>query len=175
MRYCVFERVTIANHKSYLPHASIFKQTRDILTVGDIWAADLTPLEMQNAFTKRTATDCAPRRQSISTGGQTYARSGGAKAGQVVPTIGYSTTLAKKTLATLVAQQKLQLGDGIDGVTIAPTRRRERMLEGGRSRGKRVGVKLERVGSDYNPREDSCIKAFVRLMAQVAQDHEEEA
>ena len=95
----------------------------------------------------------------------------------MVPTIGYSTSLAKKTktLATLVAQQKLQLGDGIDGVTIAPTRRRERMLEGGRSRGKRVGVKLERVGSDYNPREDSCIKAFVRLMAQVAQDHEEEA
>ena len=49
-------------------------------------------------------------------------------------------------------------------MTIAPTRRRERMLEGGRSRGKRVGVKLERVGSDYNLRNDSCIKAYVRLM-----------
>ena len=37
-----------------------------------------------------------------------------------------------------------------------------------------VGVKLERVGSDYNPRDDSCIKAYVRLMAQVAQDDAEE-
>ena len=166
----IFERVTIANHKSFLPHAAVYKQTTDILTIGDVWSADLTPLEMQNASTKATATDCAPRRHAISSSGQSRARSGGSQAGNVIATKGYSTSQAVKTLATLVATQKLQLGDGVDGVLLAPTRRHERLMGQGRTTYKRVGVKLEKVGADYDPRSDTCLKAFVRLMAQLALD-----
>ena len=31
-----------------------------------------------------------------------------------------------------------------------------------------TGVKLEKLGDDYDPLEDTCIKAFVRLLALVA-------
>ena len=36
----IFERVTIRNHKSFLPHGAIYKTTRDILSVADVWAFD---------------------------------------------------------------------------------------------------------------------------------------
>ena len=84
-------------------------------------------------------------------------------------TKGYATSQAHKTLATLVATQKLRLGDGVDDIVLAPTRRRDRLLGSGRSSAKRIGVKLEHVGSDYNPRFDTCVKAFVRFMAQLAE------
>ena len=48
----IFERVSIRNSKSFLAHAATHKVTRDILTVGDVWAMDLSPLELQNANTK---------------------------------------------------------------------------------------------------------------------------
>ena len=53
---------------------------------------------------------------------------------------------------------------------LAPTRRHERLMGQGRTTYKRVGVKLEKVGADYDPRSDTCLKAFVRLMAQLALD-----
>ena len=51
----MFERVTIRNHKSFLVHGAIYKVSRDIMAVGDVWAYNLSPLELQNAETKRTA------------------------------------------------------------------------------------------------------------------------
>ena len=51
----IMERVTIRNHKSFLVHGAIYKLSRDILRVGDVWATDLSPLELQNAETKRVA------------------------------------------------------------------------------------------------------------------------
>ena len=87
----------------------------------------------------------------------------------MIATKGYCTSLARKTLATLIASQKLQIGEGVDGILLAPTRRRDRLIGQGRVKGQRVGVKLEKVGDDYEPRKDSCVAAFVRLrMAQMA-------
>eukprot|EP00965_Chrysotila_dentata_P068767 2272310-Pleurochrysis_carterae.AAC.1 len=57
-----FERVSIRSHKTFLPHGAVFKVTRDILEVGDVWAVDLSPLELQNAETKRVATTSGSRR-----------------------------------------------------------------------------------------------------------------
>ena len=43
----MFERISIHNHGSFLPHGAVFKVTRDILEVGDVWAYDLSALELQ--------------------------------------------------------------------------------------------------------------------------------
>ena len=40
----IFERVAIHNHGSFLPHAAIYKVSRDILRVGDVWAVGTSPL-----------------------------------------------------------------------------------------------------------------------------------
>ena len=42
----MFERMSIAKHGSFLPHGAVFKVTRDILEVGDVWAHDLSTLEL---------------------------------------------------------------------------------------------------------------------------------
>ena len=34
----IYERCSIRAHKSFMPHGAVFKVTRDILWVGDIWA-----------------------------------------------------------------------------------------------------------------------------------------
>eukprot|EP00965_Chrysotila_dentata_P180859 5970043-Pleurochrysis_carterae.AAC.1 len=60
--YEVFERVSIRSHKSFLPHGAVFKVTADILEVGDVWAVDLSPLELQNAETKRVASSSGSKR-----------------------------------------------------------------------------------------------------------------
>eukprot|EP00966_Prymnesium_polylepis_P190941 4424984-Prymnesium_polylepis.1 len=51
----MFERVAINNHGSFLPHGAIFKISRDILCVADVWACGTSPLELQNAETKRAS------------------------------------------------------------------------------------------------------------------------
>ena len=71
----IFERCSIRNHKSFMPHGAIFKVTRDILTVGDIWAYCLSALELQNAETKRIATSGGSRRLQMSS--QRVRRGGG--------------------------------------------------------------------------------------------------
>ena len=65
----IFERVSICNSKSFLPHAATHKVTRDILLVGDVWATDLSPLELQNAETKRVAESSGSRRLELSKSG----------------------------------------------------------------------------------------------------------
>ena len=57
----IFERLSIRNHSSFLPHGAIYKVTRDILEVGDVWAHDLSALELQNAESKRCY-ECAGAR-----------------------------------------------------------------------------------------------------------------
>ena len=51
----MFERVSLSRHGSFMPHAAIYKITQSILEVGDVEAFDTSPLEMQNAETKRKA------------------------------------------------------------------------------------------------------------------------
>ena len=71
----IFERVSIRNHGSFLPHGAIFKVTQDILEVGDVWAFNLSPLELQNAETKRTANSGGSRRLQMSSEGETRSTS----------------------------------------------------------------------------------------------------
>ena len=70
----IFERITIRKHKSFLPHGAIYKMTRDILEVGDVWATDLSALELNNAEVKRVAKSGGSRHLTISTSGQTIKR-----------------------------------------------------------------------------------------------------
>ena len=85
---------------------------------------------------------------------------------QLVRSKGYSTTMALSTLRKLLSTQYLRRGDGI--LTTPDARRKERLFgAGGTGRlthGSR-GVKLEKLrGNGYDPREDTCIAAFIRLL-----------
>ena len=74
--------------------------------------------------------------------------------------------MALSTLNSLLTTQYLRRGDGI--IATPASRRAERLFGvtgSGRSLGLSAGVKLESVGSDYEPKRDTCIKAFVRLLA----------
>ena len=164
----IFERVTIANHKSFLVHGCIYKCSRDILRVADVQAYSLSPLELQNAETKRTANTGGSRRMKLSSEGEVRRPMRGVSQGpeQLVASKGYSTTMALSTLRKLLATQYLRRGDGI--ITTPDARRKERLFgvsgTGRLTHGSR-GVKLEKLrGNGYDPREDTCIAAFIRLL-----------
>ena len=81
--------------------------------------------------------------------------------------------MALGTLRTLLAAQKLRRGDGT--VVMAASRRNERIFGAdgrGRSKVLSSGVKIEKLAADYEPRADTCVKAFVRLIAQCAAEGE---
>ena len=65
-------------------------------------------------------------------------------------------------LRKLLGASTLRKGDGV--IALPDSRRRERLLQAGRTK-LTSKVKLETLRSDYNPRLDTCIKAFVRLLA----------
>ena len=62
----IYERASIHKHGSYMPHGAIFKLTRDMLKVGDIWRFCLSSLELQNAETKRVAKSGGSCRKQMS-------------------------------------------------------------------------------------------------------------
>ena len=68
----IFERVSIRKSGSFLPHAATHKVTSDILTVADVWATALDPLELLNAETKRVAESSASRRLELSSRGRAH-------------------------------------------------------------------------------------------------------
>ena len=67
----IVERLSIQHHKSFVFHGAVYKLTRDILRVGDLWSVCLSALELQNASTKRTATAGGARRLTVATSGLT--------------------------------------------------------------------------------------------------------
>ena len=69
----IFERVSIRKHGSFLPHGAVYKLSRDILEVGDIWAVSLSSLELLNAETKRKASASGSRRLTFGEAGLTRA------------------------------------------------------------------------------------------------------
>jgi len=170
----IFERLTIHGHGSFLCHGAIFKASRDILRVNNPWACDISSLELQNAETKRTACSSGARRLTTSTAGQSRAplrtKQGPAN---LVPTKGYSTSMALSTLNHMLASQYLRRGSGI--ISTPESRRKERLfgVHGcGRTKLVSAGVKSEVRGSDYDPTADTCLKAFVRLLAKRASDED---
>lgn len=169
-----YERLSIRNHKSFMPHAAIYKATQDILQVGDLWAFSLSALELQNAETKRTACSSASRRLTLTSTGEKRQPLGSGKAGpaSLITTKGYSTTMAISTLKNLLSSQILRRGSGL--YATPATRRKERLFGvggTGRSSLPASGVKQEQralIASGYDPQKDTCIKAFVRLLSEHA-------
>ena len=111
--------------------------SRDILKLGDIWATDLSPLELQNAETKRVAESGGSKRLEFTAAGKTVVGMRGGKAGPMLLTQRkeYSTTLALSTLNNLLVTQKLRRGDG--PIQYPQSRRAERLFgEEGRTANK---------------------------------------
>ena len=80
--------------------------------------------------------------------------------------------MALSVMNNLLVTQKLRRGDG--PIVYPKSRRAERLFgEEGRTKRKSTHIKLEKLGVDYDPRKDTCIKAFVRLMASAATMPEE--
>ena len=89
---------------------------------------------------------------------------------QLVKTRGYSTTVALSVLKHMLMQDVLRRGDGLHRVPDA--RRTERLFAHGRTKLFSNGIKLEKVGveGDYLPQTDTCISAFIRLLAAAARE-----
>ena len=73
--------------------------------------------------------------------------------------------MALSTLNHMLMQQQLRRGDGL--FAIPDSRRTERLMCTGRTKHASTGIKLEKLNCDdsYDPRLDTCVKAFVRLLA----------
>ena len=87
---------------------------------------------------------------------------GATETGPISKTKGYGTTQAISTLRKLLGAQMLRRGGGV--VALPDSRRKERLMAG-RTKILATGVKLELVDKDYSPCHDTCLKAFVRLLA----------
>ena len=83
--------------------------------------------------------------------------------GAVSSTVGYATTQCISTLRKLLGAATLRRGDGV--ISLPESRRKERLLGVGRTKLASKWVKSEVLCRDYNPRTDTCIKAFVRALA----------
>ena len=110
--------------------SSWLQASRDIIKLGDVWAADISPLEMQNAETKRVASSSGSRRIEESKGGQQLLPMRGGKFGpeNLISKKGTSSTMAVSTLKHLMVSQKLRRGEGPDGITMPDARRNERLF-----------------------------------------------
>ena len=177
----MFERVSIRNHKSFLPHGAIYKISRDILTLGDVWALDDSDLELQDAATKRTATSSGSRCLEMRSSGVMRAPLHSEEdrklrlekeliAGPegLISTRGYSTSFALSTLRSMLALAMLRRGDGI--LSIPSSRQTTRLFAHGRLTLNSAGCSNEKLAlaETYDPREDTCVAAFVRFLAAIA-------
>ena len=138
-----------------MPHAAVFKMTRDILKVGDIWRYCLPALELQNAATKRVAKSGGSCRQKMSTSGET--RRGAL--GTVSKTVGYRTTQCLSVLRKLLAGSVLRMGDGV--ITLPESRRRERLLGVGRTKLTSKWVKNRRWRTGTTIRERTLVSKLL--------------
>ena len=176
----IYERVTIRNGKSFLPHAAWGKVVRDIIRVKDVWAFCLSALELHNALVKRVAESGGARRVVVGNAG--LARKplrGKAGPSQLVERKGYPTTASISCLQKMLAAKALRTGYGLEGMRLGgiESRRRERVFGAtgtGRSKALSTGIKIEKLGADYEPEHDTCLQAFVRLLAELVMGDGEE-
>ena len=92
----------------------------------------------------------------------------GAAGTRLVPTRGYSTTMALSTLKNMLSTQYLQRGDGT--FATPASRRAARLFGTGRLTRGSTGIKLEKLqGDGYEPASDTCLSAFVRLLKEAAE------
>ena len=81
-------------------------------------------------------------------------------------TKGYSTTMAIYTLKNMLVGQLLRRGDGV--ISFPVSRRHDRLFAAGgagRTKVMSSSIKIEKLDAGYDPLDDTCIKAFVRLLA----------
>ena len=169
----IFERLAIRKHGSFLPHGAIFKISRDILEVGDVWATDLSKLELQNADTKRTASQGGARNLTFRKSTTTIApqRKWTEGPAAIIHTAGYYTSMAVSTMRKLLGKRYLSEGDGLWRTPLS--RQRERLF-GEAGSGRTSGRRKLKVPTmhDIPPRDDSCLSAFVRLLAAIATEEQ---
>lgn len=129
--------------------------TRDILSIGDVWAHDLSPLELQNAESKRTAERGGAKRLTTSDTGVSHRKD---KDGviQEYATKGYSSTMALSTLRKTLGLRKLREDEGPEA--LRPSRRAERLF-GEKAVGRTSVVKLE-LQKVEGVELQSCVRAF---------------
>ena len=168
----IVERVTIHHHKSFLFHGAVYKVSRDILRVNNTGAVDPSALELQNAETKRVASNGGSRHIVLQKEGQWITPKHSTTEGpsNLIQTKGVTTTSAISTLRKLTAKRYLTEGHGLYAM---PASRRNDRLFGehaiGRSSASRVAhACMKLVVADYNPRMDTCVKALVRMLAELA-------
>ena len=86
---------------------------------------------------------------------------------QPVKMKGYKSTASSTTLVKLMAQQMFRAGDGMYAT---PESRRAERLFGGKGTGRSKLVKIEfEDGVKYDPEADTCLAAFIRLLAAKAE------
>tara|TARA_B100000524_G_scaffold18871_1_gene9734 strand:- start:18 stop:671 length:654 start_codon:yes stop_codon:yes gene_type:complete len=149
----IFERVSVVQHGSFMPHVAIYKITQSILEVSDVEAFDTSPLEMQNAESKRRArSTCATNRTTILEGlSQRGPRKKSGPAGLYQVAARVATT-ATTTLKKAVTSINLQRGKPGAPATIPAERRTERTFGStgtGRSKPGRSGVKFQQTSQVY--------------------------
>ena len=168
-----FERVSLSRHGSFMPHAAIYKITQSILEVGDVEAFDTSPLEMQNAETKRKARSTgATNRTTIPEGvSQRGPRKKEGPPGLHTVAARAATT-ATTTLKKVVTSTNLQRGKPGAPATIPAERRTEKTFGStgtGRSKPERSGVKLQQTSQEISPRDDSVLLALTRMIKKPGQ------
>ena len=133
--------------------------TRDILAIGDVWAHDISPLELQNTDSKRTVELAGSKHLTTSDTGLTHRKD---KEGvvQSYATKGYSGTAALSTLRKTLGLRKLRENEGPDA--LRPSRRAERLF-GEKAVGRVTRPKLELVHAEAVERQ-SCVHAFADMI-----------
>ena len=164
----IFERVSLRKHKSYLVHGCVIKVTKDIIRVSDVQKFRCSKLELHNAEVKRVADRGASRTLELRDSGK--ARTPQLKHAEgpvnLTDTKGYSTTFAISAFKKIDARATLLRGTS-EVAAMPESRVRERLFgEGGPGRSKALstGLHLSQLGGMYDPRCDSVVKAFVRLL-----------
>ena len=156
------------NEICYLSHGAVFKVTRDILEVGDVWAHDLSALELQNAESKRVFETGGSRHLQMTEQGTTHKKAAGDSEHRIIATKGYGATAATSVLTKMIALQTLRGGDGMYST---PASRRAERLFGDKMTGWSKLIKFEFAAANpwggfvYDPTKDSCVEAFVRMLA----------
>ena len=149
---------------------------RDIRRVKDVWAYYLSALELHNAKVKRVAESGGARRVAVRASQEGLARKplrGKAGPAQLVATKVSSTTASRSILQKMLAGRALRTGYGIENLSLLgiESRRKERVFGAtgsGRTKGLSTGIKIEKLGAEYDPREDTVLRALVRMLAETA-------
>ena len=89
---------------------------------------------------------------------------------RLIATSGYSTSFALSTLRSLIALRMLRRGDADGILSIPSSRQTTRLFAHGRLTLSSAGFSHEKLAlaEYYDPREDTCVKAFVRFSAAIA-------